>query len=263
MEGTSIIIPVYNKYEATVRCVDHIRENNPDSLFEIIIVDNGSTDKTRDIFSEDPNLIYLRNSENLGISKAYNLGSRVAKYNILCFMHNDVLVILKNWVDRAKEFLLDNPKAGVVGLYGARAIRKDGSFRGKTIIHSKDKKPAIDGPFERVAVVDGLLLMLKRAVFEEIEGFNDAFTIHYYDKDVSLRAHNRDFLNYVISIPFQHQCATTRREIRKDDEIRREAREKFLDIWNDILPVDTSSLQDKMKYIISGIKNFPLGSNDR
>jgi len=68
MEGVSIIIPVFNKLEITRKCIDHIREFNKNYAFEIIIADNGSTDEIPDVLSNDKDIIYIRNQENLGIA---------------------------------------------------------------------------------------------------------------------------------------------------------------------------------------------------
>ncbi len=261
MEGVSIIIPVFNKLEITQKCISHIKEFNKKCTFEIIIVDNGSTDETQQFFSSLPFnsplikggyrgvITYIRNEKNLGLSKAYNQASKVAKCNIFCFMHNDVFVFEENWMDKIRNFIIKTPNAGVVGLYGAKTMRIDGSFRGKTIVHSKKHNPSIHKPFEKVAVVDGLLMAMHRSVFEKAGGFNEVFSIHYYDKNISLRVLKNNFMNYVLNISFEHRCATTRRDIKKDTEIRDEAQKQFIEIWRDFLPADVSTIIEKLSCI--------------
>jgi len=258
MEGVSIIIPVLNKIQTTQKCINHIREYNKNSVFELIIVDNASTDSTPEVLSRDHSIVYLRNEENLGLSKAYNLASRKAQGDIFCFMHNDVFVFKKGWVNIIRNFILDTPDAGVVGLYGAKTIRTDGSFRGKTIVHAIKNKPVIRKPFERVSVVDGLLMAIHKKVFEEIKGYSEDFSIHYYDKDFSMKSLNRGFMNYVLNIPFEHICATTRRQIESEDKVREEARKLFIERWKSFLPADVSTWWDKFAYLIKGFFIFCL-----
>ena len=253
MEGVSIIIPVFNKLEITRKCIDHIREFNKNYVFEIIIVDNGSTDETPDVLSKGKDLIYLRNTENLGISKGCNIGSKTAGNRVLCFMHNDVFIFKKNWIAEIHDFISKTPNVGIVGLYGAKTLRKDGSFRGKTIVHSKKDSPSIVKSFERVAVVDGLLMAIQVSVFEKIGGFNEVFPIHYYDKDISLRAFKNNFVNYVLNIPYEHQCAVSRKEIKEENKIREEARNVFIKIWEDFLPMDVNTWQEKLTCIFKGV----------
>ena len=141
MEAGSIIIPVFNSIGMTKKCIAHIKETNKQSRYEIIIIDNGSTDETSEVLSKEEGITYVRNAQNLGISKAFNQGSRAAKNNILFFMHNDVFVYEENWIKKIIEFISKIPRVGIVGLYGAKTILRNGQVRGKTIVHSKVKGP--------------------------------------------------------------------------------------------------------------------------
>jgi GT2 family glycosyltransferase len=136
-------------------------------------------------------------------------------------------------------------------LYGAKVLRKDGSFRGKTIVHAKKASPVMKRSEEKVAVVDGMLLAMKREAFTKVSGFNEDFAIHYYDKDISMRSLSRGMTNYILNVPFEHAAATTRKGIREDDKVREEARMKFIGIWRDHLPVDTSIWQEKISGALS------------
>lgn len=249
MEGVSIIIPVFNKLEITRKSINHIREFNKNYAFEIIIADNGSTDETPDVLSKGKDIIYVRNTQNLGISKGCNIGSKTAGNRVLCFMHNDVFIFKKNWIAEIHDFISKTPNVGIVGIYGAKTLRKDGSFRGKTIVHSKKDSPSIVKSFEKVAVLDGLLMAMQVSVFEKLGGFNEVFPIHYYDKDISLRAFKNNFVNYVLNIPFEHQCAVSRKEIKEENKIREEARNIFIKIWEDFLPMDVNTWQEKLTCI--------------
>ncbi|MBI5666031.1 MAG: glycosyltransferase [Nitrospirae bacterium] len=254
MEGLSIIIPVFNKIETTRKCIGSIREQNRDAAYEIIIVDNGSTDETQQTFTAGagpmPDLTYIRNTENLGVSKALNIGAEAAKYDVLCFMHNDVFISRENWTADIYGFISKTAGSGVVGLYGAKTIRKDATFRGKSIVHAKKNGPSITRSFEKVAVVDGLLLAMKKAVYHKCRGFCDGFSVHYYDKDISLRAYKNGFVNYVLNIPFEHICATTRSQIPDEDSIRDEAQKNFTAMWDLYLPVDVSTWRDRITYTV-------------
>jgi GT2 family glycosyltransferase len=255
MEGLSIIIPVYNKIETTLKCINSIFELNKSCAFEVIIVDNGSTDDTEKVLTANDKIIYIRNRENLGMAGGCNTGAGEAGYNILCFMHNDVFVSRKNWTAVINEFINETSNAGVVGLYGAKTIRKDGSFRGKSIVHAKKGNPSITRISEKTAVVDGLLMAIRKSAFKEIRGFSDDFTIHFYDKDLSMRAVKHGYVNYVLNIPFEHYCATTRENIKTEDRVRVEAQKKFIEIWHKQLPVDVTTWQEKISYIFKGKKD--------
>ncbi len=254
MEGLSIIIPVFNGVERTLRCIDRITEQNRGGCYEIIIFDNGSTDETRAVLSRDGRIRYMRHEDNIGISAACNSASKRAVYDHLCFMHNDVFLFERDWVSKITDFLCRTPGAGVIGLYGAKRIRRDGSFRGRTIVHSKRGDSMHREKHERVAVVDGLLTAMNGVLFNEIGGFNEAFTVHFYDKDISLRVLQRGYDNYVLPIPFEHLCGSTRKEIRTEEREREEAKRRFLELWEGLLPVDVSTWRERLSYIFGRTK---------
>lgn len=245
-EGVSIIIPVFNKLETTLKCVEHLRKQNKGSAFELIIVDNASTDNTPDVLSHNNDLVYIRNEENLGLSKPYNSAVRSAGFDILFFMHNDVFIYEDNWIAKIRDFILGKPDVGVVGLYGAKTLRENGAFRGKTIVHALRHNPSIGRPYERVAVVDGLFLALRRSTFRETGGFNEDFPVHFYDKDISLRARKCGYVNYVLNISCEHHSASTRRQIRNDSQIRNRAEKGFIELWKEELPASEESWLDKI-----------------
>lgn len=255
MEGLSIIIPVYNKIEITEKCIRSIFELNKDCVFEVIIVDNGSTDDTERVLKTSDKITYIRKEENLGVAGACNAGASAARYNVLCFMHNDVFVLAENWTAVISEFINETSHAGVVGLYGAKTLRKDGSFRGKSIVHAKEHNPSMTRRYEKAAVIDGLMLAIKKSAFKEIRGFSDDFTIHFYDKDLSMRAVKHGYVNYVLNIPFEHYCAITRSSIKTEDRVRTEAQRKFIGIWDEQLPVDVTTWQEKISYVFKRKKD--------
>jgi GT2 family glycosyltransferase len=254
MEGLSIIIPVYNKIEMTLRCIEDIRSRNRDCEYEIIVFDNGSTDDTPAKLSGDKGLKYIRSRENLGISRACNEGAERARYPLLCFMHNDLFISKNKWIKDFIEFFNSRPDAGVIGLYGAKVIRRDGSYRGKGIVHSKKHSPTITRAFEPVAVVDGLLMAIRYDLFAEVGGFNTLFTIHYYDKDLSMKTLTIGYKNYVLNIPFEHRCGRTRKTIADEDRVREELKGAFLDIWKGHLPCSVMGLGDWLKSVIRWLR---------
>lgn len=250
MEKVSIIIPVYNKIDITLRCIEHIRQMNRKESFELIIVDNGSTDHTHGTLAQDHEIVHIRNRENLGIAKACNSAAVTARHGILCFMHNDVSVWYQDWASRLSEFITGVRDAGVVGLYGAKVLRRDGSFRGRAVIHAKKDAPTMRAFCAKVAAVDGLLLAMSRQVLQRTGGFDEQFSIHYYDKDISLKARDVGFTNYVLNLPFVHASASTRKQVKGEDAIREEARKRFVDRWQEKLPASEVSFSEKLKLAV-------------
>lgn len=121
----SVIVPTYNRKEKLRQCLESLfNQDYSQEIFEIIVIDDGSTDGTRDMLkglsSRQPNLRYLFQSHK-GPAAARNLGIKHAKANIVGFIDNDC--ILKNdWIRK----MIDAHKLnnGVVAIGGLTKVNQ-------------------------------------------------------------------------------------------------------------------------------------------
>ena len=87
----SIVIPLYNKAEFILNAVESIKNQTSDSAYEIIIVDDGSTDNLSsllNILQDNDNIILIRQN-NMGVSAARNNGIQHANGEYICFLDAD------------------------------------------------------------------------------------------------------------------------------------------------------------------------------
>lgn len=89
----SVIIVNYNTQKLTQQCVDSIFAKTSGLEFEVILVDNASTDGSRDCFSADKRITYLYSEENLGFGRANNLGAKQATGTYLFFLNSDTYLV--------------------------------------------------------------------------------------------------------------------------------------------------------------------------
>ena len=140
--------------------------------------------------------------EKKGICQVYNDAAKITKFNILCFIHEDVLIHSNNWGWHLAN-LLEDESIGLVGVSGSvykSAIPSIWSacehsfYRLNTIQHfSNQSQPvktllnSLPGHFEEVAVLDGVFLATKKSVFANHSFDEIQFTgFHCYDLDLSL-----------------------------------------------------------------------------
>lgn len=113
----SIIVVNYNTKKITEDCLRSIDKFPFTGLFEVVVVDNASTDGSRELLSKFKSkkyaFRYIYNSQNLGFSKANNIGIKKAKGAYILLLNSDTLV-LENSLNKLYEFALINPTAGVV-----------------------------------------------------------------------------------------------------------------------------------------------------
>jgi FkbM family methyltransferase len=110
---TSIVILTHNEVDYTRKCLESIRQYTEEP-YELIVVDNASTDCTDEYLESIKNLRLIRNRENLGFPKAANQGIRAASGRQILLLNNDCIVTT-GWLRRMLRALHSDPKIGLVG----------------------------------------------------------------------------------------------------------------------------------------------------
>ncbi len=201
----SIIIVNYNTSYDLKECLNSLLQNRtPDS--EIIVVDNASTDNSVEMvkkhFSE---IILVEAPENLGFSKANNLGSKKAQGDFLVFLNPDMILTEASF-EKMLRYLESHPD---VGLIGPRLIYENGDFQLSTgsfhkilsqckmsrlvrKVENPTFREKLASQFEtskEVNWVTGACLMLRRSLFEQINGFDDELFMFFEDVDLCKRVY--------------------------------------------------------------------------
>lgn len=113
-DGTSIIIPTFNQKDLLRRCINSIFRNTEPS-YEVIVIDNGSTDGTAGYLASLGGAVrYKALDRNRGFAGACNIGLMMAKGRTLMLLNNDTLVT-ENWLDNLLACLDSDPGIGMVG----------------------------------------------------------------------------------------------------------------------------------------------------
>jgi glycosyltransferase involved in cell wall biosynthesis len=124
----SIILPTYNGSRFIEQAIKSVLKQSYED-FELLIIDDGSTDKTSEIISEiseqDPRIICFRNNTNLGIQKTLNIGLRNTKGEYIARIDDDDEWIYKDKLKKQVDFLDAHPDYVLVGT-GAIVINEDG-----------------------------------------------------------------------------------------------------------------------------------------
>jgi ubiquinone/menaquinone biosynthesis C-methylase UbiE len=119
----SIIIPAYNNCKYTLNCLKSISENTEDN-FEVIVIDDASTDGTAGILSEIKNLRLIENKLNSGFVDSCNRGAKASMGQYILFLNNDTMVT-RNWLSP----MLDLIKRADVGAVGSKLVYPDGTLQ--------------------------------------------------------------------------------------------------------------------------------------
>ena len=205
--AVSIIIVSYNTRQMTLRSLRHLRNalsQPPDSNLttEIIVVDNASTDGTASAIADaDPSVHIITQSENVGFGAANNAAMRVARGQWLLLLNSDAFP-RPGAIWAMVDFISKSARTGVVG---PRLLNQDGSlqlscFRFPSPLQAWSENLWISSllpnnrwlgdyrrwPHDSVRQVDfviGACLLVRRAVFEEVGGFDPLFFMYAEETD--------------------------------------------------------------------------------
>ncbi|WP_434055997.1 MAG: glycosyltransferase family 2 protein [Roseibium sp.] len=206
----SMIIPSRDSYQLISRILSDIYTKTDYPNFEVIVVDNGTTDpKVLSLYeaygARYPNFVANIENEPFNFSRAVNRGFKLAKGAHYLLLNNDIEVIAEDWL---KEMVscLNYQNAGIVGaklLYPDDTIQHAGVIVGASGLagHWYYKKPSMfKGPLKRLLVrngmvcVTGAVMLISKECKEKVGDFDEAnFAIAYNDVDFCIRAHAANF----------------------------------------------------------------------
>jgi GT2 family glycosyltransferase len=193
---TSIVIITYNNIEYTKKCINSIRKYTNNKTYEIVVVDNNSTDNTVDWLKEQENLYKdikcFYNEENIGFPGACNIGIKGSKNNDILLLNNDVIVT-PNWLDNLNTCLYSDKSIGAVGATTNSCSNFQAILPLYTDISGLDDFAKMinvsdEDKWEERSRLIGFCLLIKREVIDKIGVLDERFAPgNYEDDDYSIR----------------------------------------------------------------------------
>jgi len=257
----TIIIPVFNKLEFTKKCIDAISCNTPSGLYELIIVDNGSTDATKEyLHSLDGKLKVIHNDMNLGFSKACNQGARSAASEYLVFLNNDTIPH-KNWLTELIDVADAWKDVGIVGsrlLFPDNTIQHAGVAMLPVLSHLYSHSPSAFLPANKprdLNVVTAACMLIRKDIFFTAGAFHEGYVNGCEDIDLclSVRATGKRVFYNPRSMLTHFEGQSIGREDKMDEN-----RKLLFERWRDRMPSDYE------KYLFDdGFRRSPIDQTKR
>ncbi len=245
LQKVSIIIPVFNKVEFTQKCLEAIVKNTPGELYEVIIIDNASTDGTRGFLkSLEGDVKIIINEKNLGFSRACNQGAQRASTDYLLFLNNDTEP-MKGWLEPLLNILKWDSSIGAVG---GKLLFQNGSIQHAGVVIIDDQKLS-DPLFARhvyyrqpgdlteanqlrqYQALTAACLLMRKSAFHEIGGFDENYWNGYEDVDLCFKLQEKGW-NLVYqpeSVLIHHESKSGPERFSKVSENIRRLHSKWID----------------------------------
>jgi GT2 family glycosyltransferase/glycosyltransferase involved in cell wall biosynthesis len=191
----SVIIPVFNQFRFTQACLASLQEHTGAERFEVIVIDDCSTDVTAEVVPRIPGIVYLRNETNCGFIASCNRGAEKARGKYLVFLNNDTLVT-EEWLGALENTFAEQPEAGIVGsklLYPDGRLQEAGGIiwrdaSGWNYGNSDDPAKPEYNYLREVDYCSAAALMIPKSLFQSVGGFDSRYAPAYYeDTDLAFK----------------------------------------------------------------------------
>jgi GT2 family glycosyltransferase len=229
----SIIIVNFNSTEYLRNCLDSIYQFTSGLEYEVLVVDNGSTDNSFGQLHELERITrrsIIVNEENKGFGVANNMGAKIAKGKYLLFLNPDTELI-DNSVLELFNFMEQSDKS--IAACGARLQHPDSSYSvsfgnlpslfqqfsdiGFRRLYMKfyNQRLSISPPCDftqpaPVGYISGADLFIRKEIFNQLGGFDEDYFMYYEDTDLCKRLQRSEYETYIVpSVTVLHAGSET------------------------------------------------------
>ncbi|MEY8268481.1 glycosyltransferase family 2 protein [Lachnospiraceae bacterium 64-25] len=251
----SIIIANKDHTEDLKRCITSILEKSTYENFEIIVVENNSTERAifdyYEELKENEKIRVITFEGEFNYSAVNNLGARHARGEYLLLLNNDTQVITVNWMEELLMYAQrsDVGAAGGKLYYANKTIQHAGVVLGlgahRTAGHSHYGQHRDNLGYmgrlcyaQDVSAVTGACLMVKKSLFEEVGGLDEGFAISLNDVDFCLKLREKGYLNVFTPFAELYHLESVSRGLddggEKAERYNQES-ERFREKWKEVL----------------------------
>jgi GT2 family glycosyltransferase len=239
-----IVILTKDRLEYLKPCIESIRRKTTYENYEITVVDHESRDPATLAFLRAEPVRVLPYEGDFNFSRMNNLAVASTDAEHLLFLNNDTEVISPDWL----QAMLEHSQRAEVGAVGAKLLFPTGSVQHAGIVIGVDGRPSHhilvghssdDRGYENYlqvvrncAASTGACLMVRRAVFEQVGGFDEKFAVTFGDVDLCLRLGEKGYLNVwtPFAVLYHREFGTRPAADANPDDHR-----KFLVRWDEML----------------------------
>lgn len=252
----SIVIPVWNRLELTKGCLTALSQIKDQPEYEVIVVDNGSTDGSEKFLRElKGDVQIIRNEQNLGFAKACNQGAKAARGKYLVFLNNDTIP-QPGWLSSLVSEVDAHPEVGIVG---SKLVYPDGTVQHAGVVRDLEHRlpyhiyktfsgdhPAVNQRREH-QIVTAACMLIRRALFEEVGGFDEGYVNGFEDADLCLKVRERGHtvVYQPRSVAVHLESQTSGRKAHDDANAAR-----FLDRWGE----QWWAVDEDLHFYVNGFK---------
>jgi len=208
----SVITVTWNTQDIVKQCLRHVFAQQASICYEVIVIDNGSSDDTVDVIRQThPDARLIVNNQNRGYGPACNQGMEIANGDYILIINSDIMLDDPHLLQRIYDYARKQADVAIIGCQ----VKEDNhtvrmtSFAQPTLYNelchtlglcklfpnsprvAKERILWWDRKSEReVEVVSGMFMLVKRQAYQEVGGMNESFFLFYEETDWCKRFRN-------------------------------------------------------------------------
>jgi O-antigen biosynthesis protein len=233
----SVIIPSKDNYLIFCECIKSIKKFTTYKNYEIIVIDNGSNENNKLLYTEfcrNNECIYHYEQMNFNFSKMCNIGAKIASGQFFIFLNDDIEIITKDWID----ILVGHASLPHVGAVGAKLYYPNSNIiqhigvtnlkigPSHSLVFCKDDSQYYYGrnkiEYNYIAVT-GACLMIEKAKYDKINGFEEELPIAYNDVELCFKLIENNYYNVVRNdvILYHHESISRGNDLVSAEKLER------------------------------------------
>jgi GT2 family glycosyltransferase len=253
----TILIPFFDKPELTLKCLRKLQENDDQTIYDVVLIDDGSSDETREILRGVRGVRYLQISRNIGYLEAMNLAMNFSRTRYSVFLNNDCQP-MNGWLD---ELIRISRKKNDQALVGSFLFFPDGTlqeagsqvFTDGSAINIGHKQKYEQERYSFLREVDYCSFasaLIPTKIWHELGGFDNRYAPAYYeDVDFCLKAWGAGYQIYAApQSRVVHSLSQSYNADSKKEEIQAHSKSQLLKKWDfEKLPIWSSDAGNRIE----------------
>ncbi len=220
----SIVMLTWNGIEYTKACLESLWAQTQDVDYHLVLVDNGSSDGTREWLRTLPMITLIENDTNVGFTKGNNQGMAVVppEHDVL-LLNNDTIITQANWLARLRDVANSHADYGIVGcklLWPDGRLQHAGTYMPTSTFwgYQIGGGEAHVGQYPGIREVEGIVgacMYIRRDVRALIGGLDETFFSYFEDTDYCLRAAGHGYKTVCVGDVSVMHCENTSTRLNK------------------------------------------------
>jgi GT2 family glycosyltransferase len=225
----SVLIVNYNTAELVKKCIESLLDQQ-NVNFEIIVIDNNSHDSSAEILQKlTPRITFILNTDNKGFGRANNQAFKLCKGRYIFMLNPDAVCLTNQDLAHAVQFMNAHPECG---LAGTRIVNGNQQLEETSFYHyprQKQTSANFSGLPGKLATVLGASMIVRREVFEKVNGFDEEFFLYGEETDLCLRIRKAGYMiGYCEFVTVQHIGSASEKGNPPEEIIRKKKLGKLL-----------------------------------